>query len=45
MDWFTTVKNYYNAGYYDKEKLKVFVQKGKITAEQYKEITGIEYST
>ncbi len=43
MDWFKICTDYYNAGYYDDTSLKVFVVKGKITAEQYISITGIEY--
>ena len=38
------VKKYYRMGFYSKEQVKVFVQKGKITAEQYEEITGEVYS-
>lgn len=37
------VKRYYNKGIYSKENVKVFVRAGKITAEQYQEITGDAY--
>lgn len=43
MDWNKICTDYYNAGYYDNTSLKTFVIKGKITAEQYKTITGIDY--
>lgn len=43
MDWFKICTDYYNSGYYDNDSLKRFVVKGKITAEQYQIITGIEY--
>lgn len=40
---FKIVKRYYDKGIYSKENVKVFVRAGKITAEQYKEITGDTY--
>lgn len=43
MDWFKTISNFYIAGYYTNDQVKVFVVKGKITAEQYLTITGIDY--
>ena len=43
MDWNKICTGYYNAGYYTNDSLKVFVVKGKITADQYKTITGIDY--
>ncbi|MCY9594133.1 XkdX family protein, partial [Paenibacillus chitinolyticus] len=39
MDWFKTVKTYYDAGYYTNDNVKVFVIKNKITVAQYKQIT------
>ena len=39
---FKIVKRYYDKGIYSKENVAVFVMSGKITAEQYKEITGEE---
>lgn len=41
---YNIIKRYYNRGIYSKENVAVFVASGKITAEQYKEITGEEYS-
>ncbi|MEK4403426.1 XkdX family protein [Sporosarcina sp. FSL K6-6792] len=43
--WFNTVKRYYDNGHasYTDESLKVFVKANMIIAEQYTEITGIEY--
>lgn len=43
MDWFEKVQRYYNKGYYDKDDVRVFVKAKKITAEQFKEITGVDY--
>ncbi len=40
---FKIIKRYYNRRIYTKENVAVFVESGKITAEQYKEITGEEY--
>lgn len=49
MDWYTTVKRYYNMGIYKKDSKDLmyvgkFCEYGKITPEQYCEITGEEYS-
>lgn len=44
MNWFQVVKRHYDAGRYDEEAVAVFVQAGKITAEQYEDITGEPYS-
>jgi uncharacterized XkdX family phage protein len=43
MDWYGIVKRYYDAGFYTKDQVKVFVQNGKITPQQYEEITGEPY--
>ena len=43
MDWYITIKNYYDAGIYTKEQVGMFVTKGKIDANQYKMITGFEF--
>lgn len=43
MNWFKMVNEYYIAGHYAKEDVAKFVKFRKITAEQYKEITGDEY--
>ena len=40
---FEKIKRFYDLGLYDNAKVKVFVAKGVITAEQYKEITGEDY--
>lgn len=44
MDWVNTVKTYYDGGFYTKEQVAIFVQKGKITPAQYEEITGDVYN-
>lgn len=44
MDWFTTCQQYYNSGFYTATQLKVFVSKGKITADQFQQITGQTYT-
>jgi uncharacterized XkdX family phage protein len=43
LDYYTLVKRYYEKGYYTKDDVKVFVQAGKITPQQYEEITGDPY--
>lgn len=43
MDWFKICSDYYKAGFYSTASLKIFVVKGKITVEQYKEITNQYY--
>ena len=40
---FKIVKRYYDKGIYTKENIATFVKAGKITAEQYEEITGDVY--
>lgn len=40
---FKIVKRYYDKGIYTKENAATFVRAGKITAEQYEEITGEVY--
>ena len=40
---YKTVKKYYDMGLYSKEKVAVFVEKGQITPEEYKLITGDDY--
>lgn len=40
---FKIVKRYYDKGIYTKENVATFVRAGKITAEQYEQITGEEY--
>ena len=41
---FKIVKRYYDRGIYDKDDVAVFVKAGKLTADEYKEITGEEYA-
>lgn len=43
MNWFEKVERYYKKGYYNNEKVGRFVKAKKITKEQYKEITGVDY--
>lgn len=45
IDYFARVKKYYDMGIYSKEDVAVFVETGKITPEQYEEITGDPYPT
>lgn len=37
---YAIVKRYYNKGFYSKEDVAKFVVAGKITAEEYEQITG-----
>ena len=47
FDWFSFVKRHYEAGRFKKDNtrddVRIFVKAGKITPEQYKEITGFDY--
>ncbi|MED5050672.1 XkdX family protein [Anoxybacillus rupiensis] len=43
LDYFSLVKRYYTAGYYTDNEVKIFVQNGKISEQQYQEITGEPY--
>lgn len=40
MNWFDKIKSYYERNLWTKEQVKVAVEKGKITEEEYKEIVG-----
>lgn len=40
---FKIVKRYYDRGIYDNTDVAKFVKAGRITAEEYKEITGEDY--
>lgn len=42
-NWFDRIKKYYDAGLWT-ATWSVMRRKGKITAEQYKEITGTDYN-
>jgi uncharacterized XkdX family phage protein len=44
LGYYSLVKRYYDLGYYTKYDVKVFVQAGKITPQQYEEITGEPYA-
>jgi uncharacterized XkdX family phage protein len=44
MDWYEKIKGYYDIGLWDIERVKNAVGKGKITAAQYKDITGQLYT-
>lgn len=41
---FDKVKKYYDLGFYTKAQVAAFVRKGKLTPEQYEEITGEPYN-
>lgn len=41
---YKTVKKYYDMGFYKNEHVALFVEKGKLTAEEYKLITGEDYT-
>lgn len=40
---FTIVKRYYNRGIYDDNDVATFVKAGRLTKDEYKEITGQDY--
>ncbi|MGP9042091.1 XkdX family protein [Cytobacillus kochii] len=43
MVWFNAIKGYYTEGFYSNDDVKIFVQAAWITADQYKQITGVNY--
>ena len=43
-NWFDRIKKYYDAGLWTTKMVGNAVVKKKITAEQYKEITGDDYN-
>lgn len=43
MKWFEKIKKFYEKGLWNDRMVKDAVKKGKITEEEYKEITGNEY--
>jgi uncharacterized XkdX family phage protein len=45
MNWYPLVKGYFDKGYYTVDKVRVFVETGKITPEQFQTITGDEYES
>lgn len=44
MNWFDVIQWFYSEGLWTADQIKDAVQLGKITAEQYKEITGEDYA-
>lgn len=44
MNWYEFCKNNFDDGIATADSLKIYVQKNKITADQYKEITGTDYT-
>lgn len=44
MDWYNFCKTNFELGNATVENLKIYVTKNKITADQYKEITGVDYT-
>lgn len=44
MNWLPKIKRFYEGNYWTKEQVKNAVEKGKITEEEYKEITGEGYA-
>ena len=43
MNWYEKVQRYYNGGFYAVDQVKAFVRVGKITEEQFTEITEQRY--
>lgn len=43
MNWYDKIKRYYDGGYYTVDQVRSFVKVGKITEEEFTEITGQEY--
>ena len=43
MNWYEKVQRYYSKGYYTDNDMKIFVRGSKITEEEYKQITGLDY--
>lgn len=43
IDWYTTIKNYYDKGLYTVDDVATFVYYGKITPDQFQQITGQTY--
>lgn len=44
MDWYKFCKTNFDLDIATADSLKIYVQKEKITSEQYKEITGIDFT-
>ncbi|MCY7919571.1 MULTISPECIES: XkdX family protein [Bacillus subtilis group] len=45
MDWFKCIENCFKWGCYTSDDVRKFVGYEKITAEQFKKITGEDYAT
>lgn len=43
--WYKKIKEWYEAGYWTTVMVKNAVVKGKITAEEFKKITGTDYES
>lgn len=43
LDFYGIAKYYYDRGYYTVDDVRIFVNKEKITVEQFKEITNQDY--
>ncbi|UTL73916.1 XkdX family protein [Bacillus halotolerans] len=43
MDWFSSIKYFYDKGLWTKKQVHDVVAVGRITPEQYEEITGDPY--
>ncbi|HBG8470978.1 TPA: XkdX family protein [Clostridioides difficile] len=43
MNWYKIITDFYNNSNWTKEQVKTAVEKNKITASEYKEITGEDY--
>lgn len=41
--WYSSVKEYYDMGFYTNDNVRVFVIANMITEEDYKNITGEDY--
>ena len=44
-EWYSKIKGWYESGWWTKSMVKNAVIKEKITADEYKEITGEDYVT
>lgn len=40
---FDKIKRYYDKGYYTNRHILIYTQKGILTPEEYKNITGLDY--
>ncbi|HGE7925869.1 TPA: XkdX family protein [Clostridioides difficile] len=43
MNWYKIITDFYRNNNWSKEQVKTAVEKNKITASEYKEITGEDY--